>query len=158
MTDQDFLKNTPILKMNKLKHNPNINIDLLTDYLTGVFSRYAWDKLITLEHQRCKNYGHITIKIIIYIDDLDFQKNYTQSLINHKIHKVAQILKKSVQSTTQIVARLDENTFGILNIETNLKDTQKLADKIFKHLQKIGIPISIKIIGLGFSQESNLLL
>jgi diguanylate cyclase (GGDEF)-like protein len=47
--------------------------------------------------------------------------------------------------TGDLVARLGGDEFGILNIETNLENTQKLANRILESFQKVGINAAIGI-------------
>lgn len=122
-----------------------LKMDSLTDHLTGVFNRRAWDKLLDLEEKRCKTYGHPTTIIIIDLNDL---KKVNDEL-GHKegdrlIQKTASILKKTVRSS-DLVARLGGDEFGILNIETNLANTEKLADRIINSLNGEGISIALGI-------------
>lgn len=47
--------------------------------------------------------------------------------------------------TNDIVARLGGDEFAILNVETNLTDTEKLSKRIFNALTKVNIEVAIGI-------------
>jgi len=134
------------LKLNEqLRVAEKLKMDSLTDHLTSLFNRRAWDNLLELEENRCKTYGHPTTIIVIDLNDL---KKINDEL-GHKegdrlIQNTAAILKKSVRSN-DLVARLGGDEFAILNIETNLENTQKLADRILKSLNEAGISVALGI-------------
>lgn len=134
------------LKLNEQKRvSEKFQMDSLTDHLTGIFNRRAWDNLLDLEENRCKIYGHPTTIIIIDLNDLKYVNDkFGHSEGDRIIQKTAQILKKSVR-TGDLVARLGGDEFGILNIETNLENTQKLANRILESFQKVGINAAIGI-------------
>lgn len=134
------------LKLNEqLRVSEKLKLDSLTDHLTGAFNRRAWDDLINLEETRCKTYGHPTTVIII---DLNGLKHVNDELGHEEgdklIQNTANILKQSVRSN-DLVARLGGDEFGILNIETNLENTHKLADRILKALNNAGISAAVGI-------------
>ncbi len=60
------------------------------------------------------------------------------------IQKTVRILKRTVRSN-DLVARLGGDEFGILNIQTNLENTQKLANRILESLKDAGINAAIGI-------------
>ena len=104
--------------------------EALSDSLTGLFNRRAWDKLVDLEEDRCKRYGHPTTVLMIDINNL---KN-TNDKLGHAagdklIQKAASTLKEQVRST-DMVARMGGDEFAVLSIETNLENAEKLVTRI----------------------------
>ena len=45
-------------------------MEALSDPMTGLFNRRAWDQLIVLEEKRCKRYGHPVAILMIDLNDL----------------------------------------------------------------------------------------
>lgn len=135
------------LKINEQKRvSEKFEMDSLTDHLTGTFNRRAWDNLLALEENRCKIYGHPTTIIIIDLNNLkDINDQFGHAEGDLLIQKTAHILKKSVRSG-DLVARLGGDEFGILNIEMNLDNTQKLVNRILTSFEQAGITAAI-----GFS-------
>ena len=60
------------------------------------------------------------------------------------IEKTAKTIKDCIR-TNDIVARLGGDEFAILNVETNLIDTEKLSKRIFNALTAINIEVAIGI-------------
>lgn len=134
------------IKINEQKRiSEKFKMDSLTDYLTGAFNRRAWDRLLELEEDRCKIYGHPTTVIIIDLNDLkEINDKFGHLRGDYIIKKTVDILKRNVRSN-DLVARLGGDEFGILNIETNMEKTQKLANRIFESLKNAGINAAIGI-------------
>ena len=133
----------------KLNENQRISekfkMESLTDHLTGLFNRRAWDRLIRLEEDRCKIYGHPTTIIMIDLNNLKkINDEYGHDEGDKLIEKTAQTIKDCVR-TNDIVARLGGDEFAILNVETNLTDTEKLSKRIFNALTKVNIEVAIGI-------------
>lgn len=139
-----------ILQM-ELKLNENqrvsekLKLESLTDHLTGLFNRRAWDHLIYLEEDRCKIYGHPTTIIMIDLNNLKkINDEYGHDEGDKLIEKTAKTIKDCIR-TNDIVARLGGDEFAILNVETNLIDTEKLSKRIFNALTAINIEVAIGI-------------
>lgn len=133
----------------KLDENRRISeklkVEALTDHLTELFNRRAWDRLLNLEESRCKTYGHPTTIIMIDLNNLkEINDKYGHAAGDKLIQKAAQTIKNCV-SANDIVARLGGDEFAILNIETNLADTEKLSKRIFNALKAVNIEVAIGI-------------
>ena len=134
------------LKINEQKRvSEKLEMDSLTDHLTGVFNRRAWDTFLDLEEDRCKTYGHPTTVIMIDLNDLKaINDKFGHLAGDQMIQKTAQILKKNVRSN-DLVARLGGDEFGILNIEMTLENTQNFANRLLKSLQNAGINAALGV-------------
>lgn len=134
------------LKLNENKRiSEKFKMESLTDHLTGLFNRRAWDRFIHLEEDRCKSYGHPTTIIMIDLNNLkDINDQYGHDKGDLVIQKTAQTIQKCVRAS-DVVARLGGDEFAILNIETTLTDTEKLSKRIFKALKAVNIEVAIGI-------------
>lgn len=117
--------------------------EALTDALTGLFNRRAWDELIAKEEERCKRYGHPSAVLMIDLNDLKI----TNDTLGHAagdmlIKKMASTLKGIVRNN-DIVARLGGDEFAVLSIETNLENAKTLVLRVQNAFAKAGISAAI---------------
>ena len=135
-------------------------VEALSDPMTGLFNRRAWDQLIHLEEERCKRYGHPTAVIMIDLNGL----KVTNDTLGHAagdelIRRMALTLKDIVRSN-DIVARLGGDEFAVLSIETNLESAEKLVIRIqdaFSHANisaAIGLAMRNPTYGLSAAIEA----
>ena len=118
-------------------------MEALSDPMTGLFNRRAWDELITKEEERCKRYGHPTAVLMIDLNDLKI----TNDTLGHAagdeiIQRMALTLKNTVRNN-DIVARLGGDEFAVMTIETNQKHAEKLVSRIQSAFTKDGISAAI---------------
>lgn len=118
-------------------------MEALSDPMTGLFNRRAWDELITKEEERCKRYGHPTAVLMIDLNDLKI----TNDTLGHAagdeiIQRMALTLKNTVRNN-DIVARLGGDEFAVMTIETNKKHAEKLVSRIQSAFTKVGISAAI---------------
>jgi diguanylate cyclase (GGDEF)-like protein len=118
-------------------------MEALSDPMTGLFNRRAWDELITKEEERCKRYGHPTAVLMIDLNDLKI----TNDTLGHAagdeiIQRMALTLKNTVRNN-DIVARLGGDEFAVMTIETNQKHAEKLVSRIQSAFTKVGISAAI---------------
>lgn len=118
-------------------------MEALSDPMTGLFNRRAWDQLIVLEEKRCKRYGHPVAILMIDLNDLKI----TNDTLGHAagdelIQRMALTLKNTVRNN-DIVARLGGDEFAVLSIETSRENADKLATRIQTAIAKAGISAAI---------------
>jgi len=118
-------------------------MEALSDPMTGLFNRRAWDQLIAKEEERCKRYGHPTAVLMIDLNDL----KTTNDTLGHAagdelIQRMAFTLKNTVRNN-DIVARLGGDEFAVMTIETNLEHAEKLVSRIQSAFTKVGISAAI---------------
>ncbi|MFW1924339.1 GGDEF domain-containing protein, partial [Acinetobacter geminorum] len=76
-----------------------LEMESLTDHLTGAFNRRALDKLLDLEESRCKIYGQSTTIIVIDLNDLKYINDKFGHLIGDQmIQETVQIINRTVRS------------------------------------------------------------
>lgn len=107
-----------------------LEVEALTDSLTGLYNRRAWDKLVASEEERCKCYG---LPASVFIIDLNNIKEINDSLGHFSgddlIKKTAIILKECTRDK-DVVARLGGDEFGILSVENSYIGCEKLSERI----------------------------
>jgi diguanylate cyclase (GGDEF)-like protein len=119
-----------------------IEIDSLTDPLTGIFNRRYYEKIIEVEFARMKNEKK-TISLIMM--DIDFFKKcndtYGHSLGDEVLKSVASIFMKHARREHDFVFRLGGEEFGVLLVGTSEKGAIKIAEKIRKEVEETEIQI-----------------
>lgn len=117
--------------------------EALSDSLTGLFNRRAWDKLVNLEEERCKRYGHPTAVLMIDLNNLKTTNDTLGHVAGDElIQKAASTLKKQVRNN-DIVARLGGDEFAVLGIETNLENAEQLVSRIEKAFSEANLSAAI---------------
>lgn len=127
----------------QIRKTEHFEAEALSDSLTGLFNRRAWDKLVDLEEDRCKRYGHPTTVLMIDLNNL----KTTNDKLGHAagdelIQKAASTLKEQVRNN-DIVARLGGDEFAVLSIETNLQNAEKLVTRIQAAFAEVNISAAI---------------
>lgn len=130
-------------EVEQIRQRERFKEEALSDSLTGLFNRRAWDELISLEEERCKRYGHPTAILMI---DLNNLKTINDSLGHNAgdelIQKTATTLKGCVRSN-DIVARLGGDEFAILSIENNQVNAKNLVDRVIQAFAEANISVAI---------------
>lgn len=142
-------------EVEQIRQRERFKEEALSDSLTGLFNRRAWDNLISLEEERCKRYGHPTAILMI---DLNNLKTINDSLGHtagdELIQKAATALKGCVRSN-DIVARLGGDEFAILSIENNQVNAENLVNRVLQVFAEANISAAI---GLAMRNPLNGLL
>lgn len=126
-----------------LRKLERIEFESLTDVLTGLFNRRAWDKLVHLEEERCKRYGHPTAVLMIDLNDLKvINDTFGHFAGDELIKKAASTLKKCIR-TNDILARLGGDEFAILSIENNKEGAEVLLERILQAFEEVNISTAI---------------
>jgi diguanylate cyclase (GGDEF)-like protein len=127
----------------QIRKAERFEVEALCDSVTGLFNRRAWDRLIDLEEERCKRYGHPSAVLMIDLNDLKI----TNDTLGHSagdelIQRMALTLKDIVRSN-DIVSRLGGDEFAVLSIETNLENAEKLVTRIQNAFAEVNISAAI---------------
>ncbi|OTG80273.1 sensor domain-containing diguanylate cyclase [Acinetobacter sp. ANC 4648] len=130
-------------EVEQIRQRERFKEEALSDSLTGLFNRRAWNNLIGLEEERCKRYGHPTAILMI---DLNNLKTVNDSLGHDAgddlIQKAARALKNCVRSN-DIVARLGGDEFAILSIENNLMNAELLVNRVLQAFAEVNVSAAI---------------
>ena len=118
-------------------------LDALTDPLTGVGNRRAWDRLLEAEEARCQRYGSVASLVAIDLDDLK-QVNDRQGHAagDRLLRHTAQVID-STRRAADVVARLGGDEFGVLAVECDEPAAKVLAGRLRGALEAAGIRASV---------------
>ncbi|WP_404367644.1 diguanylate cyclase [Marinobacter sp.] len=110
----------------------------LTDVLTQLPNREAWQERLIFERDRWQRYGHpVTLGIL----DIDHFKRVNDSYGHKAGDRVIQLLAKALQErlrTTDFIARYGGEEFVLLLPETDLVTARKVIDSLRQHVS--GLP------------------
>lgn len=130
-----------------------------TDYLTGVYNRRAFYRLVEMESQRSRRYGHVFTLAYIDLDDFksvnDAAGHETGDLL---LRSVVGILRGNLRSS-DTVARLGGDEFAVLLPETDYKASEdavrKVRERLLGHLREQGwaVTFSMGVATFEFSPE-----
>jgi diguanylate cyclase len=120
-----------------------LHIESLTDGLTGLYNRRAWQQLMQAEEERCRCYGVPAVVITLDLDDLK-RINDTQGHAagDRLIQRTAETLRQAVR-TGDVVARLGGDEFGILCATCDRDTGESLQVRCQTALAAEGIRASI---------------
>src|SRR5215213_36604 len=92
-------------------------LDALTDPLTGVGNRRAWDRLLNAEEARCRRYGSVASLVAVDLDELKRVNDRDGHAAGDRLlRRTAQVID-STRRAADVVARLGGDEFGVLAVE-----------------------------------------
>jgi diguanylate cyclase len=104
----------------------------ITDPLTGLFNRSAYDERIEQDYKRWKRYKRPSSLVVI---DVDFFKKvndtYGHSAGDRVLMSLAELFKRHIR-TTDLIVRFGGEEFVIVASETAVKEALILAEKLRK--------------------------
>ncbi len=121
--------------------NEQLELLTVTDGLTGVGNRRLFDKTLQEEWQRCARQG---LPLGLMMIDIDHFKKYNDTY-GHQggdavLANVAQILKKCVKRSGELVARYGGEEFALLLPGSDTAAASAVAQRCVDALQKAQIP------------------
>jgi diguanylate cyclase len=118
-------------------------LDALTDPLTGVGNRRAWDRLLDAEEARCRRYGSVASLVAIDLDELKrVNDSQGHAAGDRLLRRTAQVID-ACRRAADVVARLGGDEFGVLAVECDESAAKVLADRLRGALDAAGIRASV---------------
>jgi diguanylate cyclase len=118
-------------------------LDALTDPLTGVGNRRAWDRLLDAEEARCRRYGSVASLVAVDLDELKrVNDRHGHAAGDRLLRRAAQVID-STRRAADVVARLGGDEFGVLAVECGEPAAKVLADRLRGALEAAGIRASV---------------
>ena len=118
-------------------------LDALTDPLTGVGNRRAWDRLLEAEEARCHRYGSVASLVAIDLDELKRVNDRQGHAAGDRLLRRAAQVIDSTRRAADVVARLGGDEFGVLAVECDEAAAKVLAERLHGALQAAGIRASV---------------
>jgi diguanylate cyclase (GGDEF)-like protein len=118
-------------------------LDALTDPLTGVGNRRAWDRLLESEEARCRRYGSVASLVAVDLDELKrVNDQQGHGAGDRLLRRTAQVID-STRRAADVVARLGGDEFGVLAVECDESAAKVLAGRLRGALKAAGIRASV---------------
>ncbi len=117
-----------------------------TDVLTGLHNRRGWNRLLGIEEERCRTFGHPGGILIIDLDGMKQVNGRDGHAEGDKLIRLATAIISPNHSRNDIVARLGVDEFGVLLMEANETECHKMGERIRNSLSQAGISAAI---GMG---------
>lgn len=118
-----------------------LNEQSLTDALTGLANRRAFDTKLAQEHARALRHGKDLALLVVDVDEFkaynDFYGHPTGDLA---LKKIAEVFQQSIRHTPDMAARIGGEEFALLLPETDLEGARQTAQRIHANLLAVGIP------------------
>ncbi len=120
----------------------------MTDLLTELPNREAWQERLSFEYNRWQRYSHpLTVGVL----DIDLFKRINDSYGHKAGDRVLQLVAREFRErlrTTDFVARFGGEEFVVLFPETEPADARVVVDKLREHVRKLpfhfrGEPVSV---------------
>jgi diguanylate cyclase len=118
-------------------------LDALTDPLTGVGNRRAWDRLLDAEEARCQRYGSVASLVAIDLDELKRVNDRDGHAAGDRLLRHTAQVIDSTRRAADVVARLGGDEFGVLAVECDEPAAKVLADRLRGALEGAGIRASV---------------
>ena len=127
----------------KIRQCERLEAEALSDALTGLYNRRAWEKLLYAEEKRCQRYGHAAAVFFIDLNNLK-QVNDQQGHVagDALIQHTASLLRQTARKN-DVVARLGGDEFVILSIETDEVGAKTLLKRVMHGFEQADISAAI---------------
>ena len=129
--------------VNNARSIERLQVEALSDSLTGLLNRRGWDQLLAKEDERCHRYGHSAAVLIIDLDGLkQLNDTHGHAAGDALIVRAANALRDATRSI-DIVARLGGDEFGVIAIESDLLGANVLFSRLQHSFAKYQVKSSI---------------
>lgn len=120
-----------------------IEQEALTDALTGLANRRAWDRALEAEERRQRRYGGMAAVVVVDLDELK-EINDTQGHLHGDLvlRLVARIITESSRES-DVVARTGGDEFAVLAIGCEEPQLQVLLARLRTALDREGVSASV---------------
>ena len=120
-----------------------VEVEALTDALTGAANRRAWDRALEAEDRRHRRYGGPAAVVVVDLDELkeinDSQGHLHGDLL---LRLVARVIKDSSRES-DLVARTGGDEFAVLALNCEEPQLQVLVDRLRKAFEAEEVSASV---------------
>lgn len=124
-----------------------LQAEALTDELTGLYNRRAWDRFLDAEDERCRRYGHPAAILIVDLDGLK-EVNDTRGHVagDALIARAAEALSSAARSA-DVVSLLGGDEFGVMSAECDRNGAMALLKRVRDAFADARVKASIGVSG-----------
>jgi len=125
------------------RQDERFRFEVLTDSLTHLPNRSAWEKAVENEKQRSRRLGDTTfISIIDLIDFKEINKHEGPEKGDELLRKTALALRYAVRNS-DFLARVRDDEFAVLGNQCDSIDPDDVSARLRSSLENVGISISV---------------
>jgi diguanylate cyclase (GGDEF)-like protein len=124
-----------------------LQAEALTDELTGLYNRRAWDRFLDAEDERCRRYGHPAAILVVDLDDLKtVNDTHGHAAGDALIVRATEALNQAARAA-DVVARLGGDEFGVMSSECDRTGAKALLKRVRNAFADAGVNASIGVSG-----------
>ena len=102
-----------------------VKTESLTDSLTQLYNRRAWDRFINAEEERCIRYGNRATVLVVDLDNMKQENDCKGHAAGDRLLQKTGHILRSVSRQADVVARIGGDEFGIISVECSLADIEE---------------------------------
>jgi len=125
------------------RHNERFRFEAMTDALTHLPNRRAWEETVENEQQRSRRLGDSTFVSIIDLNELkeiNDQKGHAEG--DELLRRTALALRYAVRNS-DFLARVGGDEFAVLGVQCDSIDPDEVSERLRSSLRNAGISASV---------------
>lgn len=125
------------------RHNERFRFEAMTDALTHLPNRRAWQETIAKEQQRSKGLGDSTFVSIIDLNELkEINDREGHAEGDELLRKTALTLRYAIRNS-DFLARLGGDEFAVLGVQCDSIEPEEVSERLRSSLRKAGIGAAV---------------
>lgn len=120
-----------------------VEVEALTDALTGVANRRAWDRALDAEERRRRRYGGTAAVIVVDLDELKQVNDSQGHLHGDLVLRMAARVIEQASRESDLVARTGGDEFAVLALNCEEPHLRLLVSRLRKALEAEGVAASV---------------
>lgn len=120
-----------------------VEVEALTDALTGLANRRAWDRALEAEERRRRRYGGTAAVIVVDLDELKHVNDTKGHLHGDLLLRLVARVIEETSRESDIVARTGGDEFAVLALNCEEPHLRILLSRLRKGLEAEGVSASV---------------
>lgn len=120
-----------------------VEVEALTDALTGVANRRAWDRALEAEERRRRRYGGTSAVIVVDLDELKHVNDTQGHLHGDLVLRMAARVIEQTSRESDLVARTGGDEFAVLVLNCEEPQLRVLLSRLRNALETEGVAASV---------------
>jgi diguanylate cyclase (GGDEF)-like protein len=125
------------------RRDERFRYEALTDPLTHLPNRRAWEEKLAIEHERAHRLGETSFVSIIDVGrGMPAESGEPSGIDDSSLHRTALTLRYAVRDR-DFVARIDDSRFAILGLQCSTFDEENISARIRRALDRAGVAAAV---------------